>query len=209
MIKEKVYQFISEEIIRGNFKKDDRLVEQYIAEHLNISRTPVREAMFLLTADDILEHEPRKGFRLKKYTASDMEEIYEIIGTLDGKIAELTCGLLTEEDYSTMDFLIKAMEAAIDNELYIKYNDLQYEFHSQYINKCKNQKLIQEINKMKRLFIGKEYNIGDDTIKETLYHTNAEHQKILELFKAQDAPTVRQFIEKTHWRADNAQYDIW
>ncbi|MGO2083496.1 GntR family transcriptional regulator [Vagococcus sp.] len=209
MIKDDIYQFISEQIIRGNYQKEERLIEQNIAEHLNISRTPVREAMFLLTADDILEHEPRRGFKLKQFTERDMEEIYEVIGVLDGKIAQLTINQLQAEDYATMNFLIEAMNAAIDNSLYIKYNELQFEFHEVYIKKCSNQKLVEDIEKKKKLFIGKGYPMERVDIKQILYQTNEEHRKILALFEAKKSAELRNFIEEVHWRTDNACYDVW
>ncbi len=43
--KEKVYQFISEQLTLGKLKRKDRLTEQYLVDNLGISRTPIREAL--------------------------------------------------------------------------------------------------------------------------------------------------------------------
>ncbi|MGO3733238.1 MAG: GntR family transcriptional regulator [Vagococcus sp.] len=208
-MKEKIYNFISEEIILGNLNKNDKLTEQYIAEKLNISRTPVREALFQLTADDILEHTPRKGFKIKDLSKKDMEDIYEIIGLCDGKIASLTIDSLTNKDYATMSFLIESMDSAIKNKLYTKYNELQSQFHNVYITKCSNEKLVHEILKKKKVFIGKCHNIDPCSIQDTLYRTNREHQTILNLFIEKNTTELRSYLENTHWHIDNAQYDIW
>jgi len=146
---------------------------------------------------------------LKQFSKKDMEEIYEYIGLLDGKIATLTLDLLDDKDISTMNFLVEAMFSAINNELYTKYNNLQHQFHDVYTNKCPNQKLVIEIEKKKKLFIGKSHNIESADIKETLTSTNQEHQKILQLFKEKDAHALRSYIEEVHWRTSNAQYDVW
>lgn len=208
--KEKVYQFISEQLTLGKLKRKDRLTEQYLVDNLGISRTPIREALLQLASDDILEREPRKGFKIRTYTEKDVEDLYQLIGVLDGKIAELTVDKLTEEDYAFMKFLIDSMYSAINNELYTKYNELQHQFHDLYTNKCDNHLLIKELNIKKKMFIGKAYSrIEKKKIKELLLVTNQEHEEILAMFKNKQGEQLRRFLENTHWRLENAQYDIW
>ncbi|MGM0214076.1 GntR family transcriptional regulator [Enterococcus sp. AZ109] len=208
--KDKVYQFISEQLTLGKLKRDDRLTEQYLVDNLGISRTPVREALLQLASDDILERVPRKGFKLRTYNEKDVEDLYQLIGVLDGKIAELTVDKLDEADYSLMKFLVDSMNSAIENELYTKYNELQHQFHELYTAKCENALLRKEITIKKKMFIGKAYSrIEKEKIKELLLITNREHEEILELFKSKQGAQLRQFLEQTHWRLENAQYDIW
>lgn len=208
--KQHIYNFISDEISNGKLNRNDKLTEQYIAEKLNISRTPVREALFQLTADGLLEHTPRKGFRIKKLSQQDAKDIYQLIGLLDAKAAILSIPHLDENDFSNMQFLIDAMTSAIRNKLYTKYNELQDQFHDMYILKCQNKILIDSLEKHKNFFIGNKYcNIEPEEIQEMLLKTNKEHQKILELFKEKDSTNLRIFIENVHWSVENAQYDIW
>lgn len=208
--KEKVYNFISEQLTSGRLQRSDRLTEQYLADHLGISRTPIREALLQLAADDILEREPRKGFKLKRYSEQDVEELYELIGILDGRVAQLALPLLTGEDFANMNFFIDSMYSAIDLELYTKYNELQEQFHDVYIKKCKNSLLKNELYNKKKIFIGKSYcRVDKDIIKDLLCTTNEEHETILALFKDQKDFEVRHFLETIHWNKKNARYDIW
>ncbi|MEO1771660.1 GntR family transcriptional regulator [Candidatus Enterococcus ferrettii] len=208
--KDKVYQFISEQLTLGKLKRKDRLTEQYLVDNLGISRTPIREALLQLASDDILEREPRKGFKIRTYTEKDVENLYQLIGVLDGKIAELTVDKLSEDDYALMKFLIDSMYSAINNELYTKYNELQHQFHELYTVKCDNGLLRKEIDSKKKMFIGKAYSrIEKEQIKELLLITNQEHEEILMMFKKGQGEKLRHFLEHTHWRLENAQYDIW
>lgn len=208
--KTKVYNFISEQLTTGSLKRSNRLTEQYLVDHLGLSRTPIREALLQLAADDIIEREPRKGFKLKSYTKRDVEEVYELIGVLDGKIAEESLSYLTNKEYSFMEFLIESMDAAINHELYTKYNDLQEQFHEVYTQLCKNETMKQDLLSKKKIFIGKAYyRIEHADIKEILKGTNDEHRTILRLLKEKKGEEVRSFLEKVHWRKENAQYDIW
>ncbi|MBP1042596.1 GntR family transcriptional regulator [Vagococcus sp. BWB3-3] len=208
--KQHIYNFISSEISQGNLEYNGRLTEQYITDKLTISRTPVREALFQLAADGVLEHTPRKGFRIKKLSQEEVMEIYQLIGVLDGKAAELSLPQLTEEDFSTMQFLIDAMKSSINNKLYTKYNELQLQFHQVYTAKCGNQSLITALEKYKQSFLGTTYkNIPGAAIQATLHETNEEHQEILALLKKKEAMKLRQFIEDVHWCGERAKYDIW
>lgn len=208
--KDKVYNFISEQLTSGKLQRSDRLTEQYLVDHLGLSRTPIREALLQLASDDILEREPRKGFKLKSYSERDVEELYELIGVLDGKIAQLTLPLLTEEDFSLMKFLIDSMYSAIDHGLYTKYNELQEQFHNVYIKKCENSLLKNELYNKKKMFIGKSYcRVNKNMIQNLLRTTNEEHETIFKLLKAQDGIEVRRFLETIHWNKKNTRYDIW
>ncbi|WP_125588447.1 GntR family transcriptional regulator [Companilactobacillus jidongensis] len=208
--KEKVYNFISEQLTLGKLKRSDRLTEQYLVDNLGISRTPVREALIQLSADEILEREPRKGFRIKTYTKKDVEDLYELIGVLDGKIAQMEIDVLTPDDYALMNFLIDSMYSAIDNELYTKYNSLQEQFHNVYLDKCSNSIIKNELITKKKIFIGKAYSrIDKNIIQELLRHTNDEHKQILQYFEEKNTTELRSFLENVHWNIKNAKYDIW
>ena len=208
--KDQVYKFISDQLTSGKLSRNDHITEQYLVNSIGLSRTPIREALLQLASTGILIREPRKGFRIKQFTKEDVEDIYEIIGTLDGRIAQLTANQLTEKDLSIMQFLIKSMDAAIDTELYTKYNELQDSFHHVYINKCNNKFFRKEMYNKLDMFIGKSYlHIQKGEINQLLKSTNQEHKQILDLFKAGDQDKLRIFMENIHWSRTKAHYDIW
>ncbi len=205
-----VYDFISNQLTLGNIKRSDRITEQYLVDNLGISRTPVREALVKLTADGILEHVPRKGYKVKSYNKKDVQELYTLIGVLDGKIAEMSCKKLDNKDFSLMKFLTESMNSAISNQLYTKYNELQSQFHDVYMNKCNNKIMVKELQNKKDIFIGKNYMyMGPESINNHLSSANEEHKKLLDLFMKRESRKVRDYLENVHWNPKQAQYDIW
>lgn len=208
--KDKVYEYISQQITEGNILPNERITEQSLAEATGLSRTPIREALLHLAALEIIEHTPNKGFKLVNYTLKDLEEVYQLIGILDGKSAQLAAPFLTEEDYSLMQFHIDTMYSAIANGLYIKYNEIQEAFHDIYINKAQNRRLIKEIHQQKQFLIAKAFSKSDpNNLKDILNKTNDEHQVILNLFKENNLCELRRYLEEVHWRIENARYDLW
>jgi len=80
---------IREQILDGGFKQGEHLVEAKIAEQLNISRGPVREAFKLLRAEGLLKEEPRRGTFVVSLTAHDVREIYGLRAALEGRAGRM------------------------------------------------------------------------------------------------------------------------
>ncbi len=80
---------IREQILGGGFSQGEHLVEARIAEQLNVSRGPVREAFKLLRAEGLLEEEPRRGTFVVSLTAGDVRQIYGVRAAIEGRAARL------------------------------------------------------------------------------------------------------------------------
>lgn len=209
-LKDYVYNYISEKINSGELTVEDKLSEIKISEELNISRTPIREALIQLASDGYLENLPRRGFKVKRVDNQKAMELYEIIGSLEGKAASLSIDYLAAKDIKQMTTLVNKMEEAILKNNYQKYHDLQMDFHQAYINKCGNIELINLLKKLKMNFIRKSYSVSaTDDLKSILLKTNEEHKEILRLIMEKDKIGVKNYIDSIHWSTFNSKFDSW
>lgn len=87
-IAQEVEIYIEDEILEGQLKFGERLIETQIAEHLGISRGPVREAIQSLDAKGVLDVQPRKGARVANFVLRDLIEILEIRVLIESSIVE-------------------------------------------------------------------------------------------------------------------------
>ena len=76
-IKEQVYEIIKDKILSGELKSGDWLQESKLAESLNVSRSPVREALKELVGEGLLENIPNKGVFVKTLSIKDIYNIFE------------------------------------------------------------------------------------------------------------------------------------
>lgn len=206
-LKDHVYEYISKRIQEGTIKPNDKLNEQEICDELDISRTPVREALIQLAADGLLDNEPRRGFRVKPLTQEKANNLYMIIGTLDAMAATLALDNLTKEDINLMRKLKADMDYAIENRMLDQYYKLQVDFHNIYINKCGNEELIQLLNQLKMRFIRQGYDSNEKLIK-IFSATNNEHEVIIDLMEEKDAEKLEHYLKTVHWNVQYSNLDV-
>ncbi|WP_312811715.1 GntR family transcriptional regulator [Sedimentibacter sp.] len=207
-LKDHVYNYISEKINDGSLKPDDKINEQQISDALNISRTPIREALIQLASDGFLENTPRRGFRVKFLDIKRAQELYEIIGILDGRVAYSTVDLIKEDDLRNMKFLADSMDVAIEQGMSAKYYELQIQFHDIYLNLYDNSELISLLNKLKDNFLRKYYIFDDkDNEMQILRETNLQHHEIIQLFKEKKKDELERYIRDVHWNKESAMFD--
>ncbi len=106
-IRDVVYESLRQAILDGSIAPGERLVESDLAETLNVSRMPIREAIRKLETEGLVEHQPRKGAIVKAFSEEDILEIYSIREAMEALSAVQAVRRATPEE-------IKALEAAMD-----------------------------------------------------------------------------------------------
>ena len=77
-ISQQVYSILKKEIVSGTYKPGDWLQEMELAKNLEVSRSPIREALRQLTADGLVVEIPNKGSFVREFTEKEIREIFEV-----------------------------------------------------------------------------------------------------------------------------------
>ncbi|TCP30868.1 DNA-binding GntR family transcriptional regulator [Scopulibacillus darangshiensis] len=128
---------ITEQIIKGELKPGDKLVESMYAEEFGISRAPIREAFLLLTIEGLVEKIPRKGTVVKGYTELEIYDLLKIRMNLESLAVER----ITEQGadsaiISKMEDLLKLMQNEKGTSHYARLNQ---SFHQCIIEMSKSK----------------------------------------------------------------------
>jgi DNA-binding GntR family transcriptional regulator len=99
--------FLQDEIMLGRYQPGERVREQEIADQLNVSRGPVREALRVLEQRGLVEIVPWRGARVVSLTAHELNEVLQIRGALFTMMARLAAVHATEDE-------IERLVAAVD-----------------------------------------------------------------------------------------------
>lgn len=119
------------EIMQGEVKAGDKLVEAKYSEMFGTSRAPVREAFYLLNLEGFVQKIPRRGTVVKGFTTEEIRDILEIRNLLELLSIDRMETKDREICLEQMGFIIREMEAeGLDTKSYAKLN---YDFHFQLI----------------------------------------------------------------------------
>ena len=88
-LRELVYLELKHKILTGEIKARTRLMEIDLAERMNVSRTPIREAIRELATDGLVVIEPRRGAYVSDISVQNMLDIFEVREDLEGLAAGL------------------------------------------------------------------------------------------------------------------------
>lgn len=86
------------EVLSGVFEPGQRIGEEALCARLGTSRAPVREALRLLAQEGLIEHVPRRGFRVAVWSATDILQLFELRRVLERHAIENAFPLAAEGD---------------------------------------------------------------------------------------------------------------
>ncbi|ADO81891.1 GntR family transcriptional regulator [Ilyobacter polytropus] len=190
-LSDKVVEFIKQKIFTGEYKKGHHILEQEIANELNISRAPVREGIKLLQNQELIKFIPRKGNYVNEFTMEDIKEIYDIRLLIETSVFEILINekKLTEEDFQNLIKIIDEMVelAKKEGELSTKIMNLNkkdMEFHRYIWNKSGSNRRIRILSTLyTQLQLAM---IIDTKLAGNLENTAKEHYAIIEYLRQGD-----------------------
>jgi len=137
-----VYDQLVEAIMNQEIGANDRLVQERLAAELQISRTPVREALMRLETEGVLEVTGSGGFRLVRMTEDEVRQLYQARAAVEGQAVRI---LAARRDLAEMDALrgfIRA-EEALDNPSTRDYFAANRNIHRAIMERAGNRFLLE------------------------------------------------------------------
>jgi DNA-binding GntR family transcriptional regulator len=97
-----VTDWLRHQILAGTYSPGERLREERLARDLNVSRTPVRQALMKLEAEGTVEMEPKRGARVRSFSAEDVWNVYDLRAVLESHAAQRAAQRVRESELSGM-----------------------------------------------------------------------------------------------------------
>ena len=182
-LKDLVYLELKHKILTGEIISQTRLMEIDLSEKMNVSRTPIREAIKRLADDGLVKVEPRRGAYVANISIKDMLDVFEVREDMEGFVAKLAAQRITDDEKQHLRSIAREYEQAIekadDKETII---ELDEKFHN-FIVQCSGNETLSELVKyVQELSLRFRYLYYDDF---SLYESTAEqHNRIMEAINA-------------------------
>ncbi|WNL42653.1 GntR family transcriptional regulator [Halomonas sp. PAMB 3264] len=185
---EKVAHYLREHIVMDHFQPGQRLPERTLAVELNVSRTPLREALKILAAEGLVVISPNRGAVVADVSASDMKEKAYVLSVLEQAAAELTCAVATDDDIAEFQALHYEMKAAFVRRDRQNYFRLNQDIHNRIVSLSGNSTLIDMHANLSRQLYRVRY--LSNQRNEKWATAMEEHEAILAALEARDGKRV-------------------
>ncbi len=195
---EQIAEVLAAEIVERKRFPGSKLPEPALAERFGTSRAPIREALYLLDQEGLVERTPRRGAVVKVYSRREIEELYQVRITLERLALERICEEpgMVDACLATLEPIISDMQMAQGDPM--RYRELNYLFHRSIINVSRSgliRRLYTQIEGPLKIFLRRMF-----FVEGAVQKSFSEHLQILAAIKEADA-------EKARWRLEKHDMD--
>jgi len=188
-LKDQVYDYLKKAIMNGELASGEIYSEQYFATNLNISRTPVREAILQLKQENLLEIYPSRGVMIKPMSFEELKKILQVRIAIEGYSAMYLARNIHKEDAQELlsnleEYLNLEKDVKNRKEKAFEFMRADVDFHFGIINYTNNEYFVTTIqtlrSRIERVIfksLQKDFRMGDAV---------SEHQELFECIKRGD-----------------------
>jgi DNA-binding GntR family transcriptional regulator len=198
ILTERVYIAIRNAIINRNIAPGTKLTVDTLSRELNVSRTPVKEALVRLEREGLVETIPHKGAFVARLTLEDIEEIYDLREVLEGLSARKAAEVIDDDSIRKLYKILEESRTYVDGNKYKEYSDLDEEFHRIIRLQSKSRRLSRVLDNIEgqiRILMTTSVSLPG-----RITQSFEEHKKILSALERRD-PTLAESYARAHIRA--------
>jgi DNA-binding GntR family transcriptional regulator len=191
---EQAYARLRREILSCRLPPGAEISETDIAEHLQMSKSPVREALGRLRMEGFVRAYPRRGYQIAPLTLSDLKELLELRTILETGAVTLAAARISPEEVARLTQLADADDLApVDRGAGLDaFVDANRAFHAAVASASGNRRVVEQIilclDGLERFFY-----VGARS-RDISPQTRAEHAELIEALRAGDGARARQLV---------------
>lgn len=222
-MRERAYSYIQRRIASGDLKPEAPLSELPLAKELNMSRTPIREALNQLVAEGLLEQTPNRGTVVARFKRQDIIELYELREALEvhsaRKVAQVQLRAIDLERWQGFSDEILHLKREFETSGSLSLNADQMQrfvasdlsFHNMLMSMAANERIMKIVNESRLLMrIFALERPGYDA--KALEDIHQQHSDIIRSVTAHD-PELSAHLLTQHIRVSLEErlndYDTW
>jgi DNA-binding GntR family transcriptional regulator len=194
---EQAAQRLRQMLVEGRIAPGAKLNERELSERLNVSRTPLREAIKMLAAEGLVELLPNRGAVAVALTEEDILHTFEVMAGLEAQAGELAAQRITEQELAEIQAMHFEMMAAYTRRDLSAYYGLNARIHSAINTAARNPVLSQVYQQVNARLQALRFRSNQDG--EKWKNAMKDHEKMIEALAAHDANAMREVL-LTHLR---------
>ncbi len=184
---EEVMSYLRGLILTGALKPGTKIDQEAVSKRLDVSRSPIREALVVLGQEGLLEVTPRRGAFVSRLTPDDIVDHYELFGVVSGRAAAMAADSLKQDDIADLQAVHERFTAGAGTKELQKLNE---EFH-RIINSAAPRRTRWLIRHLVRSVPADYYEFTDGWDAQAVGH----HAEILAAIVDRDRGAARRAME--------------
>ncbi len=141
-LSEQISNRLRDMIIQNQLSPGDRIRERDICEELQVSRTPLREALQKLASEGLIDLVPNCGAVISAPNPEEIADMLQVLGVLEAFAGERACALITREEINEIKALQYEMLAAFSRADRLSYFKLNQRIHLSIIQAARSETLL-------------------------------------------------------------------
>jgi len=191
-IREKVYEYLREEILNGKIRSGDRLVETDLADRIGTSRTPVREALHTLEREGLVESLHRVGYVVRPISELEVSELCDIRLALEALALRWALSKDPVKLANAMrDNLCRCEEQIVAGNLKA-FVEMDSQFHDLISRIADSSRLMEMTNSIRRYML--RYRIQSIYTKENVHRAIHGHKAVLKAIENGDKKAAQRAL---------------
>jgi DNA-binding GntR family transcriptional regulator len=178
-----VYETLRNAILSGEIRPNEPLIEADLASALNVSRTPIREAIQRLAVEQLIVARKR-GWAVREITAAEASENSEVRAALEGYAARLAVERASDEEIAAA-VAVHRRRLTINPTNDTARVETNRELHGIIVAAARNEKLRDAILRSGRFYFNGS--VARMTSEEEFHLSNRDHEQIVQALQARDS----------------------
>jgi len=185
---------LREMIMTGEFKEGDKINENELCSAMGISKTPLREALRVLSAEGLISLVPNRGSFVTKPTIQEIQEMFEVMSVLEGVCAKAAAERMGPQDLTRLEKLHEGLEKEFRRRHQQNYIRLNNRYHSFIQELAGNRTLNQIVDGLRKKIL--LYRFQSLNLKGRFEDSIREHRELLAAFRDRNPELAEQLMKK-------------
>ena len=196
------FQSLKKMIVTSELSPGERISEKDLCSMLSLSRTPIREALFRLQAENLIDYHDRSGIYVKEISFKSVRDYFEALLIIEIAVAQIVPLKISRKELKNLEECNQRVNNAIDKNNYLEVTTLNSNFHRYIAQISENMHIItfeerlqNEGQRLAFLCYSKEVS-PDKPLENHFQKVKEQHEKIITDLRNRDVESFKKMTIK-------------
>lgn len=191
---EEIANNLRELIISGELQEGDKIKEDELCSSMGISKTPLREALRVLSVEGLIKLVPNRGSFVSTPTFEEIREMFDVMSVLEGICARAAVKKMSAKDLAALEKLHDKLEKNFKRRAQREYIRINNQFHAFVQEMAGNRTLNQIVNGLRQKIL--LYRYQSLNLPERFEQSIQEHRDLIKAFRKKDSKKVETLMRR-------------